>query len=60
MIANADWVVELGPEAGDGGGSIVFEGEPRLLEKRKTATGRALGAIAAAARAPVRAPAALT
>jgi excinuclease ABC subunit A len=51
VIANADWVVELGPEAGEGGGSIVFEGEPRLLEKRKTATGRALGAIAAATRA---------
>ena len=49
VIANADWVVELGPEAGDAGGTIVFEGEPKLLEKKKTATGRALGAIAAAA-----------
>ena len=48
VIANADWVVELGPEAGDAGGTIVFEGEPRLLVKKKTATGRALGAIAAA------------
>ncbi|MDB4996795.1 MAG: hypothetical protein JWM74_4227, partial [Myxococcaceae bacterium] len=35
----------------DAGGTIVFEGEPKLLEKKKTATGRALGAIAAAARA---------
>jgi excinuclease ABC subunit A len=49
VIANADWVVELGPEAGDSGGTIVFEGEPKQLEKKKTATGRALGAIAAAA-----------
>jgi excinuclease ABC subunit A len=49
VIANADWVVELGPEAGDAGGAIVFEGEPKQLLKRKTATGRALGAIAAAA-----------
>jgi len=48
VIANADWVVELGPEAGDAGGTIVFEGEPKQLVKRKTATGRALGAIAAA------------
>jgi len=39
----------LGPEAGDAGGAIVFEGEPKQLVKRKTATGRALGAIAAAA-----------
>jgi excinuclease ABC subunit A len=49
VIANADWVVELGPEAGDAGGTIVFEGEPKQLVKKKTATGRALGAIAAAA-----------
>jgi excinuclease ABC subunit A len=46
VIANADWVVELGPEAGDAGGTIVFEGEPKQLVKKKTATGRALGAIA--------------
>jgi excinuclease ABC subunit A len=48
VIANADWVVELGPEAGDAGGTIVFEGDPAQLKKRKTATGRALGKIAAA------------
>ena len=52
VIANADWVVELGPEAGDAGGTVVFEGEPKLLVKKKTATGRALGAIAAAAASP--------
>jgi ABC-type histidine transport system ATPase subunit len=49
VIANADWVVELGPEAGDAGGTIVFEGEPAQLKKRKTTTGRALGKLAAAA-----------
>jgi excinuclease ABC subunit A len=42
VIANADWVVELGPEAGDAGGRVVFEGEPKALLKKKTATGRAL------------------
>lgn len=42
VIANADWVVELGPEAGEDGGRVVFEGEPKALVKRKTATGRAL------------------
>jgi excinuclease ABC subunit A len=42
VIANADWVVELGPEAGDAGGRTVFEGEPRALLKKKTATGKAL------------------
>ncbi len=42
VIANADWVVELGPEAGETGGRVVFEGEPKALLKKKTATGRAL------------------
>src|SRR5207253_946934 len=42
VIASADWVVELGPEAGRDGGSIVYEGEPRGLVKAKTVTGRYL------------------
>jgi hypothetical protein len=41
-------VSPLGPEAGDAGGTIVFEGKPAQLKKRKTATGRALGKLAAA------------
>ena len=45
VIANADWVVELGPEAGDQGGTIVFEGDPSALRKKKTATGKALGKL---------------
>jgi excinuclease ABC subunit A len=42
VIACADWVVELGPEAGEHGGRIVFEGEPRKLSRAKTATGKYL------------------
>jgi excinuclease ABC subunit A len=42
VIACADWVVELGPEAGDDGGRVVFEGEPKKLARAPTATGRAL------------------
>jgi excinuclease ABC subunit A len=42
VVACADWVVELGPEAGEDGGRVVFEGEPRKLAKSRTATGRAL------------------
>jgi excinuclease ABC subunit A len=42
VIACADWVVELGPEAGEQGGRVVFEGEPRKLVRARTATGRYL------------------
>ena len=31
IVKCADWVVDLGPEAGSGGGHIVFEGTPRQL-----------------------------
>jgi excinuclease ABC subunit A len=46
VIASADWVVELGPEAGEKGGRIVFEGEPRKLARARTATGKALSVAA--------------
>ena len=31
VISSADWVIDLGPEAGDGGGHIVFAGTPEDL-----------------------------
>ena len=35
MIAEADWIVDMGPEGGDRGGRIVAQGPPkRLLEKQ--------------------------
>ena len=33
VIKCADWVVDLGPEAGTGGGGVIFEGTPRALEQ---------------------------
>lgn len=35
VIKNADWVIDLGPEAGDGGGEIIFTGKPEDLKKDK-------------------------
>jgi excinuclease ABC subunit A len=33
VIKSADWVIDLGPEAGDEGGSVVFAGTPANLKK---------------------------
>lgn len=35
VIKNADWVIDLGPEAGDRGGNMVFEGTVENLAKCK-------------------------
>jgi excinuclease ABC subunit A len=35
VIRSADWVIDLGPEAGDGGGSLVYAGVPPGLKKIK-------------------------
>ena len=31
VIKAADWVIDLGPEAGDGGGHLVYSGTPEKL-----------------------------
>lgn len=36
MIKSADWVIDIGPEGGDKGGNIVFEGTPEDLVNEKT------------------------
>ncbi|MBK7433485.1 MAG: excinuclease ABC subunit UvrA [Chitinophagaceae bacterium] len=35
VIKSADWVIDLGPEAGDAGGNLVFAGKPGDLKKCK-------------------------
>ena len=43
VIRNADWVIDMGPEAGSKGGSVVFEGTPRqLLKAKDSLTGKYL------------------
>lgn len=33
VIKSADWVIDLGPEAGDAGGNLVYVGVPKSLKK---------------------------
>ena len=43
LIKCADWVIDLGPEGGDQGGKIIFEGKPEdLVKSKKSHTGQAL------------------
>ncbi|MES2088928.1 MAG: excinuclease ABC subunit A [Pseudomonadota bacterium] len=42
VIAEADWVLDLGPEGGTGGGKLVAEGPPEVLVAKGTHTGVAL------------------
>jgi excinuclease ABC subunit A len=42
IIAEADWIVDLGPDGGDAGGEIVFCGTPEHAAGHATHTARAL------------------
>lgn len=38
VIKSADWVIDMGPEAGDAGGQVVFAGPPEELARAGTVT----------------------
>jgi excinuclease ABC subunit A len=43
VIKTADWIVDLGPEGGDGGGRIVAQGTPQQVAQHTGShTGRYL------------------
>ena len=44
VIRNADWIIDMGPEGGNKGGRVIFEGTPReLLGARHSLTSQHLG-----------------
>jgi excinuclease ABC subunit A len=45
VILRADWVIDMGPEAGDEGGEIVALGTPEEVSKSGTHTGAVLAAL---------------
>jgi len=41
VLKSCDWIIDLGPEAGEGGGNLVFAGTPAEMKKKKVGnTGR--------------------
>ena len=51
VIANADWVIDMGPEGGRGGGTIVATGTPEKIARTEGSyTGRFLAPMLARAR----------
>ncbi|MFW9594214.1 MAG: excinuclease ABC subunit A, partial [Macromonas sp.] len=47
VIAEADWVLDLGPDGGDAGGQLVAAGTPEDLVRSGTPTGLALASVLA-------------
>ncbi|MDP3533864.1 MAG: excinuclease ABC subunit UvrA [Halomonas sp.] len=48
VIKTADWIIDLGPEGGSGGGKIIAEGTPEQIAKQKVShTGRFLAPLLA-------------
>jgi excinuclease ABC subunit A len=46
VIKTADWLIDLGPEGGDGGGMIIAEGTPEDVAKvKKSYTGQYLAPL---------------
>ena len=57
VVKAADHLVDLGPEGGDGGGTVIASGTPEEIARHpRSHTGRALGPVLAAAATPEPSP----
>jgi excinuclease ABC subunit A len=55
VIKQADWIIDLGPEGGEGGGRIVAQGTPEQVARvKKSHTGQALARVLGARRVSAR------
>jgi excinuclease ABC subunit A len=53
VIKQADWVIDLGPEGGEGGGRIVAQGAPeQVARSKKSYTGQALARVLGSTNGP--------
>ncbi len=56
VIKTADWIIDLGPEGGDGGGEVIATGTPETVaQSKKSFTGQYLKPLVAASPAKKRA-----
>ena len=57
VVACSDWVVDLGPEGGEGGGEVVVMGTPEdVVASKRSHTGRYLKDVLDRAKEPMKAP----
>jgi len=43
VIKTADWIIDMGPEGGDNGGSLIYEGTPeQIINVKESFTGQFL------------------
>jgi excinuclease ABC subunit A len=48
VIKTADWIIDLGPEGGDGGGEIIAAGAPEdIVKAKRSYTGQFLAPVLA-------------
>jgi excinuclease ABC subunit A len=50
VMAEADWIIDLGPEGGEAGGRIVAQGAPEAVARAASHTGAVLAQFLAARR----------